>query len=75
MKNDQDMLSVMSKVDQLETEREDLVVKVKNEKEKVKLLEDAKKMSEMEVDELKKRIQLLSDLIPQVVYNYVLITV
>ena len=65
----------MSKVDQLETEREDLVVKVKNEKEKVKLLEDAKKMSEMEVDELKKRIQLLSDLIPQVVYNYVLITV
>ena len=69
------MLSVMSKVDQLETEREDLVVKVKNEKEKVKLLEDAKKMSEMEVDELKKRIQLLSDLIPQVVYNYVLITV
>ena len=69
------MLSVMSKVDQLETEREDLVVKVKNEKEKVKLLEDAKKMSEMEVDELKKRIQLLSDLIPQVLYNYVLITV
>ena len=65
------MLSVMSKVDQLETESEDLVVKVKNEKEKVKLLEDAKKMSEMEVDELKKRIQLLSDLIPQVVYNYV----